>query len=137
MRRTEERTEFLQDIITAAVEGGTGYWARVSQYQYMDRWSEPEGRIAVHAGTRQPGGTRATLHEMNDEETGYKAEGLDLTADAVARGLGKIKRGEVQISSSLRALIMRADADNDAGDIDADAADVITQVALLGEIVYG
>jgi hypothetical protein len=137
MRRTEERTEFLGDIITAAVEGGTGYWAQVSQYQYVDRWSEPEGRIAVCVGTRQAGGARATLHEMNDEETGYKAEGLLLNADAVARGLGKIKRGEVQINDSLRALIMRADADNDAGDIDADAADVITQVALLGEIVYG
>jgi hypothetical protein len=135
--RTEERKQFLADIITTAVEGGTGYWAQVSQYQYGDYSGIFDGKLSVYTGKRQGDDTRATLHEMNDDETGYKDEGLDLDFDAVARGLGKIKRGEIGINDRLRAMIMVADAENDAGNIDADAADVIAQVALLGEIVYG
>lgn len=134
--RSKERTEFLADIITTAVEGGTGYWAQVSQYQYADYSGIFDGELTVYAGERQGDDTRATLHELNDED-GYREQGLDLDLDAVARGLGRIKRGEIGINDRLRAVIMLADADNDAGEIDADAADVIAQIALLGEIRYG
>jgi hypothetical protein len=130
--RSPERTEFLGDIITTAVEGGTNYWAQVSQYQY-----ESHGEIRVYTGERQGDEPRATLHELNDDETGYNDEPLDLTIDAVARGLGKITRGEVQINSELRKHIAEASRENDAGDIDAGDADVIAQVGLLGEIRYG
>lgn len=140
--RTEEREQFLGDIITAAVEGGTGYWAQVSQYQWLDRFSVTLGvaetaEISVSVGQRQGEQTRATLHEMNDDETGYKAEGLNLTLDAVATGIGRIVRGDVAINANLRKLIGQASRENDAGNIDADAADVIVQAALLGDVVYG
>lgn len=138
--RTTERTEFLGDIITTAVEGGTGYWAQVSQYQ----WTESDGgvRRAVGAVVTEGAGageTRATLHEMNDDETGYKDDGLELTIDGVATAIGKIVRGEVKhyTAGVVFDAVKLANDENDAGYIDADGADVIAQVALLGEVVYG
>ena len=121
MARSAERTGFLGDIITTAVEGGTGYWAQVSQYTHTD----VDGR-----------GTRATLHELDDDE-GYREEGLELTIEGVATALGQIRRGEIGINGRLRECIALGDRENDGGEIDADAADVITQIALLGEIRYG
>lgn len=130
--RSAERTEFLSDIIIGAVEGGTGYWAQVSAYQYV-----MDGEVTVYTGKREGDLTRAVLHELNDDETGYKDEALVLDIDAVARALGKIKRGEVTLNSTLKGYILTADSENDAGDIDSDCADVIAQIALLGDLVYG
>ena len=65
--RSKERAEFLADIITCAVEGGTGYWAQVSQYQWINSFED--GRVMVVCGERQGDEARATLHEMNDDET--------------------------------------------------------------------
>lgn len=123
--RSAERTEFLEDIITAAVEGGTGYWAQVSRYKW-------DGCV-----------THATLHEMLDEldDDGHVrvGEGLELTIDKVATALGKIKAGDVKhVSAEWCKRITEASRENDAGEIDAADADNIVQVALLGgEIVYG
>jgi hypothetical protein len=140
--RSKEREQFLADIITGAVEGGTGYWAQVSQYQWVDTFSVRIGDaetadVKVVCGKRQGDEARATLHEMNDDETGYKDEGLDLTIDAVATGIGKIIRGEVSVHESYRKRIAEASRENDAGNIDAEDADIIAQAALLGEVVYG
>lgn len=137
--RTPERTQFLGDIITTAAEGGTGYWAQVSQYQWIDDLgiSREPGTIMVVCGERQGDEPRATLHELNDDESGYKEEGLDLTLDAVERGIGLILDGKVGVATRYINRIAGASARNDAGDIDAEDADVIAQAALLGDIVYG
>lgn len=136
--RTEEREQFLADIITGAVEGGTSYWAQVSQYQWVDTFGYYEvGKVMVVAGKQQGNEARATLHELNDDETGYKAEGLDLTLDAVATGIGRIVRGDVKIADFLRKQVAEASRENDAGNIDADLADCIAQAALLGDVIYG
>ena len=134
--RSDARTEFLGDIIVTAVEGGTGYWAQVSQYQYDETLLDPKG-VRVIVGERQGDATQATLHELNDDESGYRDEGLELTLDAVARGIGRIKSGEIGVNSRLRKEILIGDRENDAGNIDADGADVIVQAGLLGEIRYG
>jgi hypothetical protein len=77
------------------------------------------------------------LHELDHDETGYRDEGLVLDADAVARGIGRILREDVDLDDRFRSRIAVAAAENDAGDIDAVDADVIAQVALLGEVRYG
>ena len=115
MNRSPEREQFLADIITCAVEGG-GVWARFSGY----RW---DGIPSAEC--------RATLHDMEDGES------YPLTIDAVARGIGLIVRGDVGVNRTLRGAILYADRENDAGEIDADAADVIVQAGLLGDVVYG
>lgn len=130
--RTTERAQFLGDIISCAVEGGTGYWAQVSQYQY-----EIDGRICVNVGKRQGDKPQAILHRLKDDESGYEDDGLLVTLDTIQLGIDRITDGAVGVRSSLRNDITFADAENDAGEIDAGAADVIVQAGLLGEVKFG
>lgn len=127
-----ERQRFLGDIITGAVEGGTGYWAQVSQYQY-----EMDGEISVSVGKREGDEPRATLHVMLDDESGYEEDGKALTFQVVEAGIALIVDGKVGVNTMLRRAIMHASIDSDAGQIDAEGADVIVQAGLLGSIVYG
>lgn len=132
MTRTAERTEFLEDIITTAVEGGTGYWAGVTQYQWRSSVIA-DGALQRAAGKLREGeGTRATIVDREDDNEAY-----DITAETIAAGIGKIKRGEAQVNGTIKESILTGDSENDAGYIDGDGADAIVQVALLGAITYG
>lgn len=122
-----EREQFLADIIVGAVEGGTGYWALVSEYKH----DTPEN-------------TRATLHEEDADggltgrgDNHYSSFPLMLTPSQVALALERIRQGGIEINEALRLNIMAAEDENNAGRIDAEDADVIAQIALFGEIVYG
>lgn len=121
-KRSDERALFLADVVITAVEGGIGYWARTRNY----RWDE---------GDDAAGQAYATV-EVFDAD-GALADWKLVNADTVAHGIGKIRDANFKINPDLRALILGADAENDAGNIDADAADVIVQAGLFGEIVYG
>lgn len=119
--KTASRAQFLADVIIAAVEGGTGYWAAVSAYRWTDG----------------PASTRATLVLLDDVTGEPGSETYEVTPNTIATGIGKLRTGLVTVNRDLLGLILAASAANDAGDIDADAADVIVQAALFGEIVYG
>ena len=49
MTRSEERTQFLADVITIALEGGVGYWSEAHEY----RWN-----------CLLPGDTRAVIRDI-------------------------------------------------------------------------
>lgn len=123
---TDQRKKFLQDIIVGAIEGGTGYWAEVLQYQYVY-----DGEVKVYIGGRVGNGTRAKVQVTDGGEQYVLTEAL------IDFGLGRIRRGEVGLNSTLRDAILRGDRENEAGDIDADCADAIVQASLFGELVYG
>jgi hypothetical protein len=135
IKRSSERTEFLSDIITTAIEGGTGYWAQVSQYQYV-----MDGELSVCVGKRNGDGAKATIHELDEDDvegSGYKKEGVVIDIDTIAHGIGLILSGKVGIHDRLEELLKRGNERNDAGDVDADVADMIVQAALFEEIRYG
>ena len=122
--RSEEREEFLADIITTAIEGGTGYWALVHEY----KWSE-----------RPPSEVYAVISE-DEEQIGSEAEAPGyhrIDIDVIAKGIGRIREDAFPINSHLKAEILLADRENEGGDIDADSADAIVQAAIFGELVYG
>lgn len=128
--RNAEREQFLADVIVSAVEGGTNYWAQVSEYHHS----------GIDPATSK--NTYAVLHELTDDESSYKKEGMRLDVNAIARGIRRIVNRipldeHIGVNNTLRATIAAADRLNDAGEIDADGADVIAQAALLGEIKYG
>lgn len=133
MTRSPEREQFLGDIICGAVESGTGYWAQVSQYQY-----ESLGKIYVVVGElREDEGARATLHALNDREDAYEEEGHEVTVETIAHGIRGIVSGRVSVNDRIREAIIEANRDNDAGQMDADDADVIVQAGLFDTITYG
>lgn len=135
--RTKQREEFLGDIITTAIEGGIGYWSQCSQYQYQGTGLLGTGLNPCVGQVREGEGTRATIHELDEYGDGYKDESLEITIETIAKGINQIIKCEKHVNSGLYTAIARGNKENDAGEIDADAADVIVQVALFGEIIYG
>lgn len=134
--RCEARTEFLSDIIIGAIERGTGYWAELSHYQYVDE----DGNVRVvylGRGFDDRHDTVAMLHELDVNGTQYKDEGMVVDIDAVAKGIAEIVNGGIRINNQLRDAAIVADRKDDASYIDSELADCIVQAALLGEIRYG
>lgn len=138
--RTAEREEFLADVITSAIEGGTGYWAAVHAYRWeglpaAERYAvigvedEEDEKIEALAAKL---GRKPTLSEAIEARAVYK-----LTCETIARGIGRIARGEIRINTALAKTIYAANRESDAGEIDAEGADAIVQAALFGELVYG
>jgi hypothetical protein len=144
-----ERAEFLRDVAITAVESGIGYWSSCTHY----RWSEggcgdldrqlpfPEVRIIPAEspddfdGELAPGvtGTRFV-----DEGRDLGLE-ITLTAEMLERGLALIAdpSKDIGLHTSYRQQIVGAAAMNEAGDIDADLADHIVQVAVFGKVIFG
>lgn len=122
-----DRDEFIADIIVTAVEGGTGYWACVSEYRHEC----PNADVY------------AVLHENDEdgeiENDRYSAKALRLDRQSVAHALHRIESHEsIQyLDGNVRDHLRDASRKNDATNIDAGDADIIAQLAVLGEIVYG
>lgn len=117
--RSPEREEFLSDILITAVEGGTGYWAQVSNYNHT-----PAANAHV------------TLHEYHEEDDeGIIPQHL-VDLDTIEKGLDLyLSFLKDRVDATWREY-MAANLQNDAGDFDAEDADVIVQFAIFGEIKY-
>jgi hypothetical protein len=70
-----------------------------------------------------------------DDEVSQRSQTLDTFA--VARGIERILTLQVPIADYIERYIWSGLSHEDAGDIDAEAADCIVQAALLGELRYG
>jgi hypothetical protein len=119
---TDERKQFLNDVICTAVEGGINYWSQVSEYHWGDEIE-----------------TTVRVHEL-DENGIPDAIGVPITPakieDAIRLILTKNSKDDY-IHPRVRSQIFAGSVENDAGDIDADLADIIVQFAMFGELVYG
>lgn len=137
--RSPEREQFYADIISTAVEGGIGYWSQVSHYQWVKNWGGDQGKLMVVCGDDDDytdKGTMAVVHEYDPDTDDYAAEGMTLDTDKIAIAMGRITGESGLIGKYAANQITGALRDLDAGEIDSDLADVIVQVALLGEEVY-
>lgn len=138
-----ERRAFYAAIVSTALEGGVGYWSAAEGY----RWFDPE----LSGGTAAPGpqGTAnawAILVPADEEasfadwpHTGPDGRGrAEVTVESVTRAVGRIVRGQLghHLRENIVADIRHGVREWDASYIDADAADVIVQVAVFGEVVF-
>lgn len=129
--------EFLSHVLQTAVEGACSYWA--------DAEGESEG------GTR--GGDFDLTDYVEDDEEAEDDEapfyqsasflvaddpsqGGSLDLQGVADAIERIANGEAEVEPAIRAIIVNAVQNEDASDIDAEAADCIVQVGLFDEVVY-
>lgn len=102
----------LRDLLCSAVEGGTNYWAQVSD---LDR-DEPD--LEYNA---------ATFHELTDDDSGYVETGVKVTYLSLLRGL------QLAASGTYARHFSDFMQEND----DATTADVIVQLTIFGEVKYG
>jgi len=105
-----------QDILTTAVEGGIGYWATITDY---DRGPDGTWWRVTLAPTGEPDEFEATTVYARD---------LGTAADVLLE-----KYPRCASATALRA----AKKERDMGYLDAEAADMLVQIAAFGEVVYG
>ena len=122
--RTATRTQFLTDVLTTAVEGGINYWAQVTSYTWNTEVVADRG---------------VTITDVEDSGATVR-----VTVASIATALGKFTRGTAEEAAALVGVhpsyvsqIRTANRENDGGEIDAEYADMIVQVAALGEVIYG
>lgn len=107
--------EFVRDVFNNAIEGGIQYWSRVTEYH----WDDPDP-AAVHALV------------VETEVYDHEPETHRITLATVVTGIERIL-AKPQLRTGLVANIFAMDA----GDIDADDADVIVQMGLFNEVTFG
>lgn len=118
--RTTLRTEFLTDILTCAIEN-YGYGA-FTTLKY--RWQNVE----------QP---FADIRFDEEDEPGNAV--YHVTIDTIAHGLGVIRKHAPELlylSFDNYKIILDANAENDASNIDVYLALAILECALFGKVVY-
>jgi len=108
---------FLRDLLITALESGINYWCSTLKYDFEKVFAsvmEHKDRDAKDPGK---------VHEIN---------GLVLT-----QGCLRIAEPTFKVCDDIRNRVLSSWMKKDIIDIDSEAADVIVQAGLFGEIVYG
>ena len=116
-----DRAYLLFSTFITALEGGIGYWSRCETYRWRKPGTDDEDRE----------GFEATVYVEGEGE----AQRID--AGVLARGFELLQDEATRVSPTIREAGLRAWFAPDHADLDAQDADVIVQLGLLGEIVYG
>jgi hypothetical protein len=119
--------QFCSDIMCTALEGGIGYWAQADKIVQSD-----EEDCMLHY-------VSCKLAALNDDETDFDwSNPYTLDFNAIRRGVERVLHPDFSVRSDIRGWILADLCDQERGGmIDSEAADVIVQAALFGEIVYG
>ena len=116
MDPNEHRNQQLVNSLVGAVEGGTGYWAYASDYD----WGSENGQD-------EPGDTMYASVTLTDMESGVEYK---VTVDTIAKGWNRIINGDVQVADRIVESLKWDDSD-------AESDDCVVQAGLFGEIIYG
>lgn len=108
-------------IYTTALEGGIGYWAIADEYKWQYLYEDWENDI-VHP--LEPDQVLVVLSDTEDDH--FKDE--QLTPAKIRAGVKLLIEKYPHMYQIL---------DDNEFHVDADGADVVVQLGLFGEIVYG
>ena len=109
--------QFMFDILTTAVEGGTNYWMECDKVERDERLNV----IGV-----------VNARPDDEEDVGGSVYPWD-----IARALQLIANGDTNMGKKMQEWVRRAMTEDDVGLLDAADCDCIFQIALFGEVVYG
>jgi hypothetical protein len=127
-KRTPARAQFLTDTLTTAIEGGINYWAGVLSYHW---WSpDLEGGTAEH----EEGVANAHATICDNELDG---EVLQVTLDTMAHGWTLFAQQYASVPGDWAEAIKANRTNSEDGDFDAQVADMVLQLGLFGEVIYG
>jgi hypothetical protein len=138
--------DFLSRILETAIEGACSYWADINaenadgedegpdgarDFDVSDYYEdEGDGERETESGDA-PLYTAATFLVAKDPGQGGTLD-LEDMADAIER----IANREVDVAPAIREIIVAAVEEEDASEIDAEAADCIVQIGLFDEILF-
>jgi hypothetical protein len=116
--------EFLADVMCTMIESG---------YDSIFHW---EGLNLKTLDRDENGYPVWIVLECDSPYLELKRHSVSISRDNTAKAIERILNGDVPLGYP-REYIQRAVAEDDAGDIDATAADCIAQVIAFNEVVYG
>lgn len=139
------------DLITAAVEGGTGYWASVSDYRWGDPGLGHSHKQANGSTDWQPGDVpyaTVTMHSDVDGESDFEPVTVDaakmieainkvMTSDLTFYTAGYNKTFKQRLAAAFDEVANGVPFDRTDFDSDASDADCMMQIAVLGSVTYG
>jgi hypothetical protein len=108
---------FCADVLCTALEGGIGYWS------VADQIKQAESGDYVSAVLEDAEGDENWKHTID-----YAA---------IRRGIKRALEPDFNLNRDTKGYIFSAITQQDAGQIDADAADAIVQAACFNTLVYG
>lgn len=117
---TEVSTATMGDIAITAAEGGIGYWSQIETYR-PSRWVADEG---LNREVEEDF-VFYTIHEIKDDEGGYKDEGIDITPLVIGQGIHEYLAWGYQFSDP-----------EDLAAMDSSEADNVIQLGLFGGLRY-
>jgi len=115
--------EHVSDILCAGLEGGIGYWATIVRYE-----GNTEGVEYKHLEMPFREGGAVIFEDAEGEEEGE----WRLDRQSIQRGLELLS--SLTLSGKLPARHLANVVSNDG---DSETGDVLIQLAVLGEVVYG
>lgn len=124
--------EFLNDVFTTAIEGGSNYWCRIKGKLIKPN---PEDACTWYYDS-------AYIEEFGDEEEAQSSKtilpsmlrkGIKIILTRAFGTSDPSAHCHINYSKELYAAV----AENDTARIDADLADLILQCTYFGHIVYG
>lgn len=117
----EVSLQTLRDLLCTAVEGGSTYWARFSVAE-ADR---TEHLDYLRVKVTELEASRADVHRINRYVSAEDlAQGIRRLAEAAAKDDGSFPAAAMHLARAL-------------SDHDATTADVVLQMAVFGEVIYG
>jgi hypothetical protein len=123
---TTPREQAIADLFCTALEGGIGYWSTCSVY----KWSDGNGN--------QINEFRAVVQDVEDDE------GTEYVIDrfVIQRGMNRLYKHLQGLGDEANRYQLKACRDFAFGkfddlDADADTGDMVVQMGLFGEIIYG
>jgi len=155
--RSAERTQFLHDIMSTAIEGGVGYWSIADDINrsgteerrediYFD-WVYESYTLYCFDGDTDPVTFEKIPGECalsTKENPIDRCPGHEVTPETIARGLGLGTLSETAGNEkkigwhySQRKHVILANRENDGGEIDAGDADCIVQLGIFGKVLNG
>lgn len=118
--------QFILDVMTTIVESGALMWTE--EVTTVDR----DDDLNV---------TRIGLIHENPSDDGFVFKTIDpekvVRAIQLILGVSPDEGLPINLADYIRDYIVSGVRDNDAGDIDEEAADAIAQVACMGEVIFG
>lgn len=115
-------SEFLNDVLITAIEGGVNYWAEIEDYETLTC-----GDCNLTIAT-----AKLREHEAEDDAGWYT-----INDDTIVTGYRRMTHPEAIVNSQLRDEVTAAVKEDDAGQLDIEHADVLVQFAVFSQIVYG
>jgi hypothetical protein len=121
----EKHPQLMSDILCIAVEGGISYWAEGKDFVR-------DADLNYVSCKLRPSRDEGLPYEKGDPRNDWKHVDAGVIEAAVLRVIN-----ENLCSSGIREWILSDYLDPNSSSIDAEAADVIVQIALFGEVVFG